>query len=169
MSSAASRQQLGREEFVSRYGSVYEHSPWVAEESFAVAAGIEGVDQLAEIFAACVDRADHEQKLVLIRAHPDLAGKAAISGELTGASSAEQASAGIDQCSGEEYQRFQDLNRRYRKKFGFPFVMAVRGSDRHEILAAFESRLDNDSRTEFDRAIREIHKIAYLRLRELEA
>lgn len=160
---------MRREEFVSRYGGVYEYSPWVAEESFAVAAGIEGIDQLAEIFAACVDRADHEQKLALIRAHPDLAGKAAISGELTEASSGEQASAGIDQCSGEEYQRFQDLNRRYKRKFGFPFVMAVRGGNRHEILAAFESRLGNDSRTEFDRAIREIHKIANLRLRELQA
>ena len=156
------------DEFMSLYGGIYEHSPWVAEESHEVGANVESPDELATIFANCVDEADYERKLALIRAHPDLAGKAAVSGELTEESSVEQASAGIDQCSPAEYQRFQDLNRQYKDKFGFPFVMAVRGSNRQEILATFESRLKNDKQTEFDAAIDEIHKIAYLRLQELD-
>jgi 2-oxo-4-hydroxy-4-carboxy-5-ureidoimidazoline decarboxylase len=100
----------------------------------------------------------------LIKAHPDLAGRAAIAGELTEASNEEQASAGIDQCSPEEFARFQDLNERYKAKFDFPFVMAVRKSNRHEILVAFETRLSNDPDDEFEQAIAEIHKIARLRL-----
>ena len=112
--------------------------------------------------------AGDERKLALIRAHPDLAGKAAISGQLTEESTSEQSSAGIDQCSPEEFERFQELNSQYKEKFGFPFVMAVRDSHRHEILAAFKSRLANDSQTEFETAIREIHKIASLRLQELK-
>ena len=169
MSSARNQKRPSQEEFVERYGGIYEHSPWVAEESYELTASVEGLDELAAIFASCVDQAENEQKLALIRAHPDLAGKAAISGELTDESNAEQASAGIDQCSQEEYEKFQELNDRYREKFGFPFVMAVRDSNRHEILAAFESRLENDSQTEFGTAIGEIHKIAYLRLQELKA
>jgi OHCU decarboxylase len=161
--------QLTLEEFVSRFGGIYEHSPWVAQETHEAAAKVEDMNELAEIFANCVDQSDDERKLALIRAHPDLAGKAAISGDLTVESTAEQSSAGIDQCTQEEYQQFQELNDRYKEKFGFPFVMAVRDSNRHEILSAFGSRLDNELQTEFDTAIREIHKIASLRLQELTA
>jgi len=167
MSSARNLNRPSREEFVSRYGGIYEHSPWVAEESFGLAASIDDVDELAAIFAACVDRADHERKLALIRAHPDLAGKAATRGELTEESNAEQASAGIDQCTKEEYEQFQALNSQYKDKFGFPFVMAVRDRNRHEILAAFAIRLGNDGQAEFEAAIHEIHKIARMRLQEL--
>ncbi|MFQ6005701.1 MAG: 2-oxo-4-hydroxy-4-carboxy-5-ureidoimidazoline decarboxylase [Woeseia sp.] len=156
-----------REEFVRRYGGIYEHSRWVAEESFAEAANIDDVGDLATIFADCVNRADHEKKLALVRAHPDLAGRAAVSGEPTHESAMEQASAGIDRCTEQEYEQFQELNEQYKDKFGFPFVMAVRGSNRREILAAFAARLANDEQTEFETAIREIHKIARLRLREL--
>lgn len=167
MTSARSRKQLSLEEFVDRYGGIYEHSSWVAEQCFGVGISNDDVDALARIFAACVDEADHERKLALICAHPDLAGKAAIRGELTEESSAEQASAGIDQCTREEYEQFQELNLRYRDKFGFPFVMAVRDSNRQSILAAFANRLENDRDVEFDKAISEIHKIAHLRLQEL--
>ena len=160
---------LAYEEFVRRYGDIYEHSAWVAEETHEVAAIVENVSELAGIFANCVDKASDEKKLALIRAHPDLAGKAAISGDLTVESTVEQSSAGIDQCTQGEYQQFQDLNSQYKEKFGFPFVMAVRDSNRHEILAAFKSRLSNELQTEFETAIREIHKIASLRLRELKA
>jgi OHCU decarboxylase len=161
--------QLTLEEFVSRYGGIYEHSPWVAQETYVVATKVEDGNELADIFASCVDQAGDERKLALIRAHPDLAGKAAISGQLTEESTSEQSSAGIDQCTQEEYQQFQELNDRYKEKFGFPFVMAVRDSHRHEILAAFGSRLGNELQAEFDTAIREIHKIASLRLQELTA
>ena len=117
--------------------------------------------------ADCVDNASRERQLTLIRAHPDLAGKAQIAGELTAESTSEQASAGLGQCTREEYERFQTLNERYRRKFGFPFVMAVRDSSRGEILAAFERRLENGYETEFESALVEIHEIARLRLQAM--
>ena len=165
---ANNRKQPNLDEFVNRYSGIYEHSSWVAEETYEIAGEIDNVDELASVFRRCVDQATNERKLALIRAHPDLAGKAALKGELTEESSTEQASAGIDQCPNEEYQRFQDLNDRYKEKFGFPFVMAVRDSNRQEILAEFGRRLENDSKAEFDTAIKEIHKIARLRLQELD-
>jgi OHCU decarboxylase len=161
---------LDRDAFVRRYGGVYESSPWVAEQAFEQAAGIpDPADpaRLAKIFAACVDRAGDDVKLALIRSHPDLAGRAAVRGELTPESTAEQASAGIDQCTNSEFEKFQTLNRRYRDKFGFPFVMAVRGSNRHDILSAFERRLGNTPEAEIATTIGEIHKIARLRLEAL--
>ena len=158
-----------RDAFVLRYGGVYEHSPWVAARVFPKAAGVTDPERLAPLMAAEVDRASDEEKLALIRAHPDLAGRAALAGRLGKASTAEQASAGIDQCTPEEYERFQALNARYKEKFGFPFVMAVRGSNRHAILAGFEERLNNEQRTEFARAIDEIHRIARLRLEAMES
>lgn len=161
--------QADRAKFLNRYGGIYERSPWVADECFTAAAGIDDVETLANLFAQCVDQADEERKLALIRAHPDLAGRAAIRGELNAESSAEQASAGIEQCTKEEFERFQVLNREYKDKFGFPFVMAVRNSNRQEILQAFAKRLANDPDTEFDKAISEIHKIARLRLQEILA
>ncbi len=166
MSSEKYRKEPNLDEFVTRYGGIYEHSSWVAEESFVAAASVEDIHELATIFANCVDRAGHERKLALIRAHPDLAGKAAMSGELTEESSAEQASASIDQCTRAEYGQFQELNGQYKDTFGFPFVMAVRDSNRQDILAAFASRLNNDKQTEFETAINEIHKIARMRLQE---
>ena len=160
---AAPRQKLSLEAFVERYGGVYERSPWVAKKCYEQAVGA-GTDELALMFRHCVDNADHDTRLQLIRAHPDLAGRAAIRGELTEESSQEQASAGIDQCTADEYGQFVTCNDAYRQKFGFPFVMAVRNSNRHEILDAFSRRLKNDSDTEFATAIGEIHKIARLRL-----
>jgi OHCU decarboxylase len=152
------------ETFVRRYGGIYENSAWVAEESFDEIGDPADTDSLRVIFAECVDNGSLDRRLELIRAHPDLAGRAAVAGELSGDSTEEQSSAGIDRCSAEEFARFQDLNERYKRKFAFPFVMAVRGSNRHEILSAFEERLQNDAEEEFERAISEIHKIARLRL-----
>ena len=161
-----------RAAFIQRYGGIYEHSPWVAEQAYEEARGIEDPDRLANIFASYVDAADSDVRLALIRSHPDLAGRAAVgarpagdTAELTTASHQEQKSAGIDQCTPEEYARFQTLNAHYKQKFDFPFIMAVRNSNRHEILRAFEQRLQNDPETEFINAICEIHKIAKLRLR----
>lgn len=156
-----------KEAFIERFGGVYEHSPWVAEQCFHRAAGLDDAGAIAGVFADCVDRSPPETRLALIRAHPDLAGRAAVRGELTGHSTDEQASAGIDQCTPEEFQRFQQANDAYREKFGFPFVMAVRNSNRHAILEAFESRLRNSQAQEFDKAIAEIHKIARLRLQKI--
>jgi OHCU decarboxylase len=111
--------------------------------------------------------AGREAQLALIDAHPDLAGQAALRGELTAASSAEQAGAGIDACSAEEFARFGELNAAYRARFGFPFIMAVKGSDRQQILDAFAQRLHNTPEQEFARALAEINQIALLRLQAL--
>jgi 2-oxo-4-hydroxy-4-carboxy-5-ureidoimidazoline decarboxylase len=155
---------MGPEEFVARYGGVYEHSAWVAEETLGDDVDPADTDSLAQLFAACVDNASRDRRLALIRAHPDLAGRAAIAGDLTEDSSEEQSSAGIDQCTPAEFASFKDLNERYKRKFEFPFVMAVRNCNRQSILSAFEERLRNSEETEFARAIAEIHKIARLRL-----
>lgn len=157
---------MDREAFVARYRGIYEHSPWVAKQCYDEAQSM-SPDQLAIAFRDCVDNATREEKLALIRAHPDLAGRAAMAGALTAASRAEQSGAGLDQCTAREYEEFQSLNTRYKDKFGFPFVMAVRDSDRDDILAAFRARLDNTPEQEFATAISEIHEIARLRLEAL--
>lgn len=159
---------MNTHDFISRYGSVYEHSPWVAEQAAGVAAGIDDPMRIAEIMADCVDNADVERQLELIRAHPDLASRAKVAGELTADSTAEQASAGLDRCSKVEYERFSALNDAYKEKFGFPFVMAVRDSSCKEILEEFSRRLQNDYDVEFETALTEIHKIARLRLQAME-
>lgn len=159
---------MNTHDFIARYGGIYEHSPWVAECCAQEAIGVDDVNRLAEMLADCVDNAAPERQLELIRAHPDLAGKAQVAGELTPESTAEQASAGLDQCTKLEYERFQALNEAYREKFGFPFVMAVRGRTRQEILDAFSARLQNDYDVEFETALSEIHTIARFRLAALE-
>jgi 2-oxo-4-hydroxy-4-carboxy-5-ureidoimidazoline decarboxylase len=156
-------------EFIARYGGVYEHSAWVAEEAADDALSSGSVEQIAAIMEDCVDNASTERQLALIRAHPDLAGKAQVAGELTQDSTTEQSNAGLDQCSADEYAQFQSLNDQYHEKFGFPFVMAVRASTRAEILTAFAARLENNAATEFETALEEIHKIAKLRLQAMEA
>lgn len=155
-------------DFIARYGAIYEHSPWVAEQVALFAADVADKDRIAELMADCVDNADTERQLALIRAHPDLAGKLQVAGELTADSTDEQARAGLDQCSKVEYERFQALNEAYKEKFGFPFVMAVRNSNRADILEAFSSRLQNDYDAEFETALTEIHKIARLRIDAME-
>ena len=156
-------------DFVDRYGGIYEHSPWVAQQAEPVVGDSTDIEEIARVMADCVDNASREQRLALIRAHPDLAGKAQVAGELTADSTTEQSAAGLDQCTPGEYQRVQDLNQAYHDRFGFPFVMAVRNSTREQIIEAFESRLSNDHDVEFETALIEIHKIARLRLEAMEA
>ncbi|MCG7599582.1 2-oxo-4-hydroxy-4-carboxy-5-ureidoimidazoline decarboxylase [Halomonas sp. McH1-25] len=157
---------LDRDAFVSHYGDIYEHSPWVAELAWDA-----GLDQaqdtpagLAELMGRILREAPAERQLDVIRAHPDLAGKAAKQGELTADSTREQAGAGLDQCSAEEFERFHRHNEAYKARFGFPFVMAVKGSDRHRILAAFETRLEHTPAEERRTAIEQINRIARFRL-----
>lgn len=156
-------------DFIARFGAIYEHSPWVAERACAEIGLGDDIECIAEVMSEVVDNASAERQLALLRAHPDLAGKARLAGELTEASASEQASAGLDQCSAEELERFRRLNVAYRDKFGFPFIMAVRDADRAEILDAFERRLANDAAIEFETALAEVHKIARLRLAAIEA
>ncbi len=153
-------------EFVKVLGGIYEHSPWFAEAAarqrpFANAA------ELAASLRDAVDAAGQEAQLKLVRAHPELAGKAAVRGELTAESTREQAGAGLDQCTAEEFQHLQNLNAAYNRKFGFPFILAVRGYDRHGIIDAFASRLDNAPEVELQTCINQIHRIAQFRLNDL--
>ncbi|MDB6049910.1 MAG: decarboxylase [Pseudomonas sp.] len=160
---------LSRHEFVAAFADVYEHSPWVAETAFDLGrdADLDQIETLHSRMSDILLSADHSRQLALINAHPDLAGKAAVQGQLTEASTHEQAGAGIHQCSAEEFQRFTELNDAYKAKFAFPFIMAVKGSDRHQILAAFETRIHNSVETEFACALAEINKIAMFRLQAL--
>lgn len=151
-------------DFVNRYGGVYEHSRWVAERAETWVGDSSDAAVIARCMVDCVDNASNTQQLELIRSHPDLAGKAQIAGELTASSTQEQARAGLDRCTLAEYELFQSLNTRYKEKFGFPFVMAVRNASRAEILEAFERRLMNEYDIEFETALVEIHKIAKMRL-----
>ncbi len=162
---------MTEQEFVDCFGGVYEHSPWIAQSVWrdGLDASHDDVDGLAHALAATVDQADAELRLNLINAHPDLAGRAAVQGELTPDSTAEQSSAGIDQCTADEFSQFQKMNGKYKNKFGFTFVMAVKGSNRHKILDAFRQRVQNDAGVEFVQAIQEIHTIARLRLAEIAA
>jgi OHCU decarboxylase len=160
---------LDRTQFVALYGRVYEHSPWVAETAWSrgLKAQHDTVEGLHEILAAIVDAAPHDRQLALLNAHPDLAGRLAVRGELTAESTSEQASAGLDKCSPDEFRRFTELNETYRRKFPFPFIMAVKGRSRAEILDAFERRIHHSEEVEFGTALTEVHKIALLRLRDL--
>ena len=154
--------------FVAKFAGIYEHSCWVAKRAEPHLQQSPAVDDVARVMADCVDNASTERQLELIRAHPDLAGKAQVSGELTVESTTEQASAGLDQCTHAEYEQLHSLNDRYKEKFGFPFVMAVRNSNRQQILQMFERRLQNEYDGEFEAALVEIHKIARLRLEAME-
>lgn len=157
---------LGLSAFIEHYGDIFEHSPWIAETAWnqGLTEQHDDPDVLASYMGKVLLRADISQQIEVIRAHPDLAGKAALAGELTQDSSREQAGAGLDQCSVEELERFNTLNQTYQDKFGFPFVIAVKGLDRHAILYAFEKRLANDAATERTTAIEQIIQIARLRL-----
>lgn len=158
--------ELSPQAFVKLFGGLYEHSEWIAERAFS--AGLtpahDDPDRLSEAFRVVLAAASDEEKLGLINAHPDLVGKAAIAGELTNESTLEQSSAGLNQCTQEEFTRFTELNNAYKEKFGFPFVMAVRQSHSTEILIAFEERIQNSPELEFERALSEINQIARLRL-----
>jgi 2-oxo-4-hydroxy-4-carboxy-5-ureidoimidazoline decarboxylase len=156
---------LSHAEFLARFGPVYEASPWVAEGVWPAveAGGLDDPAALAKALRAEVDAAPREMQLALIRAHPELAGRA----RMAQASVKEQAGAGLDQCSPAEFAAFQRLNGAYNARFGFPFIIAVKGLTRAEILNAFEARLANDPQTEFAAAIAQIHRIAGFRLADL--
>jgi OHCU decarboxylase len=158
---------LDRAGFVARYGGVYEHSPWIAEAIWDDGNVPDEMRALADCMAAQVEAAGEEAQLALLRAHPDLAGKLAMRGGLTFSSTSEQAGAGLDHCSPEEFEEFQRLNDAYTSRFGFPFILAVKGYDRTGILDAFRRRVGNDRPAEFREALDQVHRIARLRLQVL--
>jgi 2-oxo-4-hydroxy-4-carboxy-5-ureidoimidazoline decarboxylase len=151
--------------FTTALGFAFELSPWVVkrawdERPFAT------VDGMHRSMMAVLDASTTADKLALIRAHPELAGKAAIAKTLTAESNAEQASAGLDKLTAEEFERFHQLNSAYAARFGFPFIIAVRLNDKTSILAAMQARLSNDETQEIAEAIAQIGHISRLRLRD---
>lgn len=149
--------------FAAAFGEVAEHSPWVAERA-AGRRPFASREAMIEAFAAVLAAASADEKLALVRAHPDLAGKAAVAGTLTDDSRREQAGAGLASLSPEEFARFTRLNAAYRERFGFPFVFAVKGAGKDQILAAFEERLGNDRERELSTALAHVARIVRFRI-----
>ena len=150
-------------EFVSRFGHLFEYSPWVVERAWTLGP-FASADALHAAFMQVIASADDSERLQLARAHPQLADKAAIAKGLTRESTAEQASAGLDRLTPSEYQAFHALNRRYWERFGFPFIICVRLHDKAGILAAMKERLERHGDVELVQAIAEIGLISRLRL-----
>ncbi len=161
--------RLSRTLFVERFGGVYEHSRWVAEAAYnaKLSAREDSAEGLARAMARAMKEGSEAAKRALLAAHPDLAGKLALAKGLTAESTHEQQSAGLDRLSAQELERFSALNTAYRERFGFPFIMAVKGKTKDEILAAFARRLDHDAPSEFATALAEVDRIAALRLKDI--
>ena len=160
---------MDRDEFVERFGGIFEHSPWIAERAYQLELGAahDSAGGLHNALARIFRSATEMERLSVLTAHPDLAGKLAQAKRLTPASTREQASAGLDALTDDERKTFTELNTAYVKKFGFPFIIAVKGRSRDEILAAFRNRIDNDRETEFATACGQVERIALLRLKDL--
>lgn len=147
--------------FIDAFGDVAEHSPWVAREADA-ARPFASREALVRHFETAIRAANRDAQLALVRAHPDLAGRA----KLTDDSTKEQAGAGLNTLTTEEFARFTDLNTRYRERFGFPFIFAVKGATKHMILDSFASRVDNDRDAEFETALQQVCRIFRFRIED---
>jgi 2-oxo-4-hydroxy-4-carboxy-5-ureidoimidazoline decarboxylase len=152
-----------RDGFVRALGWIFEDSPWVAERAWAHRP-FASVEALHGVMTGVVAEADRRDQLALLRAHPDLGTRA----RMSDASVGEQAGAGLDDLAPDEFHRLQQLNTGYREKFGFPFLFAVKGSTRHDVLAALERRLAADAGSEFAEALRQVSRIAAFRLQDLK-
>jgi len=150
-------------DFVMLLGGIFEHSSWVPELVYG-ARPFAGREALHREMVNAVRQAPDLQRMALLCSHPELAGKEAAAGSLTDASQREQAGAGLNQCSAAELQTIKTLNQAYRDKFDFPFIIAVTGLDKHQIIAAMERRLDNNPEDEFNTALGEVEKIARIRI-----
>lgn len=166
MPSLATLNALDRAGFVAALGHLFEHSPWVAKETWARRPFRDDAQLHAEL-CATMRGANRTRQLALIRAHPDLAGRLAQQRQLTVESTREQASAGLDALSAEELATFQAMNDRYRRRFEFPFIICARLNAKAAILSAMQSRVGNDAEAEFIAALGEIEKIARLRLTDV--
>ncbi|WP_424941901.1 allantoinase PuuE [Aliiroseovarius crassostreae] len=161
--------QMSLPRFVELYGGIFEHSPWVAERAFALELGPAHDTAIGLHNALCraFRSAAEEERMGVLKAHPDLAGKLAAAGRLTSDSTSEQASAGLDMLTDEERDTFTTLNRQYVEKHGFPFIIAVRDHNKASILAAFQARIDHDTDVEFTEACKQVERIAEFRLMDL--
>ena len=160
--------QMTRERFVERFGSIFEHSPWIADRAFDLELGPahDSATGLHNALTRIFRSASPDERLGVLKAHPDLAGKLAAAKRLTPESTAEQASAALDALTDVERSRFQRLNEAYVAKHGFPFIIAVRDNTKATILQAFETRIANDTATEFATACKQVERIAALRLKD---
>ncbi|WP_373051186.1 allantoinase PuuE [Thalassovita aquimarina] len=161
--------QMDKDRFVALYGGVFEHSPWIAERAHGLELGPahDSAAGLHNALCRMFRSASHDERLGVLTAHPDLAGKLAAAKRLTAESTSEQASAGLDALTDAERARFTELNTAYVAKHGFPFIIAVRDHDKPGILAAFERRLDNPTEVEFAQACKQVERIARLRLEDM--
>ena len=156
-------------EFITLFESVYEHSDWVIKNIIKNNSNVPNtINELKIKMKNEVDKSSENLKLKLLRAHPELGIKKSQLSSLTEASQEEQKSAGLDQCSEEEYQEIKSLNKLYKEKFQFPFIIAVKGLNRLDIIKSMKKRVDNNYEEEFLTAINEVHKIAKIRLDALE-
>ncbi|CAF4198352.1 unnamed protein product [Adineta steineri] len=161
--------QLDRETFINRFGSIFEHSPWIAERTFdgELAPANDTASGLHFALRTQFRAASDDERLKVLVAHPDLAGKLAAAKRLTAESTNEQASAGLDMLTDEERENFTNLNGKYTTKFGFPFIIAVKDNTKASILDAFNRRLENDRESEFETACTQVERIAQLRLKAI--
>jgi 2-oxo-4-hydroxy-4-carboxy-5-ureidoimidazoline decarboxylase len=147
--------------FVHLFAGIAEHSPWVAERADALRP-FRSREAMVEAFCSAVEEADRNEKLSLLRAHPDLATRAGLAAD----SSQEQKGAGLDRLGAEEFARFTELNTRYRERFGFPFIFAVRGASKDQILASFEERIGKAPESEFATALAHVCRIIRFRIED---
>jgi OHCU decarboxylase len=161
--------QMTRDRFIERFGSIFEHSAWIADRAFDLELGPahDGATGLHNALTRMFRSATRDERLGVLKAHPDLAGKLAAAKRLTPESTAEQASAALDALTDDERSHFQRLNADYVSKHGFPFIIAVRDNTKASILHAFQTRLANDTATEFTTACAQVERIAELRLKDL--
>lgn len=153
-------------DFVTALGGIYEHSDWVPQK-VVTQRPFADREQLRSALRSAVELASAEEKLILIRAHPDLAGKLARAGALTAESTREQAGLGLDRLTDAAYEQFSNLNQAYQERFGFPFIICARLTTQSGVVDAFTQRLKNSREAEIQEALVQIHEIARLRLEDL--
>jgi OHCU decarboxylase len=159
-------EKLSKSEFAEVFGNIFENAIWIAEKLY-MQKPFKNFDDLSNKMISIFENANNQKKLKILNSHPDLADKTKI-GYLTPDSNKEQNNAGLDQCSEEEFNEFKNLNLKYENKFGFPFIIAVKQKNKLEILVSFKKRILFEKKDEFDEAIKQVKKIASLRLDELK-
>ena len=157
--------RMDEDEFVASLGDIAEHAPWVAAEA-ADRRPFSSRSAMIEAFAAAVKHADKSRQRALLLAHPDLAGRAAIAGDLTRESRNEQAGAGLDRLTPAQFRHFSEMNNAYRERHGIPFIVAVRGATAHDIMKAFAERTGNPEDIEFRTALEQVERIIRFRLED---
>jgi OHCU decarboxylase len=157
--------KLSEIEFIAVFGNIFENASWIAEKLYKQKP-FENFQDLSKKMISIFENVNNQNKLKILDSHPDLADKAKI-GFLTPDSNKEQSNTGLDQCTEKEFNEFKNLNDKYKKKFGFPFIYAVKGKSKIEILSNFKQRLSYDINVEFNEAKKQVKKIANLRLNEI--